>query len=219
MRVGKASRLRRSIIGLIGSVVVAVSVAGPVPVGAASASRAPQLSSACTTLKDAIGTITEPLSVAADQSPGWVPIQANGWTAFVPNNEWTLSASSSGADINSPNGQEDASLITWYQLGVPWTLRSLGQKFLGHLARVVYLCRTAVAQSPSGESQAMELTGYVGRQELRAVLIDSVLAQTTETSVGESRYLYTPESKWSAANAETLALVIRRAIQVPQSVG
>jgi hypothetical protein len=138
---------------------------------------------------------------------------------FAPNDNWTLTASDAGADVNSPNGQQDASLITWYSLGTPWTFASLGAKFLGHLSHIDYLCHTEVARSPSGESEAMELTGHLNDQELHAVLILSLLTPSTETYVGESRYLYTPQTQWSAANARSLALIIRLAVQVPHSLG
>ena len=105
----------------------------------------------------------------------------------------TIAASDSGADINSPNGKEDASLITWYaSLGPRWTMATLVKKFTGALTRVKGLCQTSLEQSASGESQAFELSGFSQGKQIRAVLIDSILAQTTETSVGESRYAYTP---------------------------
>lgn len=184
-----------------------------------TAMAAPRTNAACSILAKVIDIVTEPVAAAAGQSPSWVPLQANGWTVFAPNDQWTLTASDAGADVNSPGGQQDASLLTWYSLGVPWTLKSLGAKFLGHLSHIEDLCQTAVARSASGQSQATELTGYLGHQKLTAVLIDLLPTPTTETYVGESRYIYTPASQWSTANAKTLALIIRRAIQVPQSLG
>ena len=174
---------------------------------------------ACATLQAVIKIVTEPLSTASAQSPGWVPLQANGWTVFAPNSNWALTASDAGADVNSPDDEQDASLITWYSLGVPWTFKTLGAKFVGHLTHVQDLCQTAVARSASGQSQATELVGDLGSQKLRAVLVLSMLTPTTETYVGESRYVYTPASQWDMGNARTLALIVRRAIQSPQSLG
>ena len=200
--------LLTTVLGLTGVVATAP------PAGAVT-----KLSPACATLSDVIRIITGSDAAADSQSPGWVPVQANGWTAFVPNGEWTIVASDSGADINSPNGKEDASLITWYaSLGTRWTMATLVKKFTGALTRVKGLCQTSLEQSASGESQAFELSFSQGKQ-IRAVLIDSILAQTTETSVGESRYAYTPAAQWSVSNAETLALIIKRAIQSHQSLG
>jgi hypothetical protein len=196
---------------------LAAACAGTVP--GAGIAAAQSASSACSTLQTVINIVTEPLSTAASQSPGWVPLQANGWTVFAPNSDWALSASDAGADVNSPDNQQDASLITWYSLGVPWTFKTLGAKFVGHLTHVQDLCQTAVARSASGQSQATELVGDLGHQKLRAVLVLSLLTPTTETYVGESRYVYTPASQWDAANVRTLALIIRRAIQSPQSLG
>ena len=186
--------------------------------GASAATVSPQLSAACSSLRDVIDIVGESDLAAARQSEGWVLVRANGWTAAVPNGDWTITASDAGADINSPTGQQDASLITWYSLDVPWTFKTLGAKFLGHFTDIHNLCQTAVARDPSGESEALEMTGVTGGQELHAVLILTMLTPTTETYVGESRYLYTPASQWSTGNAETLALIIRRAIQVPQSL-
>ena len=186
--------------------------------GAPVASASTKLTPACATLRDVIDIVTESDAAAESQSPGWAPIQANGWTAFVPGSNWTITASDAGADINSTTG-EDASLLTWYSLEVPWTMKTLGAKFTSHLTRTRYLCDTAVARSASGSSQAFELTGYAGQKQIQAVLILSMLTPTTETYVGESRYVYTPASQWSASNAETLALIVKRAIEAPQSLG
>jgi hypothetical protein len=208
-KTGRAAALASALVG-------AVAAAGAAPTAPAFAQGT---GGACSTLEAAVKIVTEPLSAAASQSPGWVPLQANGWTVFAPNSNWTLTASDAGADVNSPDNQRDASLITWYSLGVPWTFKTLGAKFVGHLTHVQDLCRTAVARSASGQSQATELAGDLGRQKLRAVLVLSMLTPTTETYVGESRYLYTPAAQWDMANARTLALIIRRAIESPQSLG
>jgi hypothetical protein len=189
-------------------------------IGSATAATVhPQLTAACSSLKDVIDIVGESDVAAENQSPDWALVRANGWTAAVPSGSWTITASDAGADINSPNGQQDASLITWYSLDVPWTFKTLGAKFLGHFTHIDNLCQTAVARGPAGESEAMEIAGVLNHQELRAVLILTMLTPTTETYVGESRYLYTPASQWSTANAETLALIIKRAIQVPHSLG
>lgn len=223
------TRRKRSALGAV-AVLTALGVAGlpaaatpaaatpAAATPAAPAATAAPVSAACTTLRDVISVVTEAQATAADQAGSWVLLQANGWTVFAPNDDWALSASDAGADVNSPNGQ-DASLITWYSLGVPWTFKTLGAKFLGHLSHIDYLCRTGVARSASGESEAMELTGDLGAQRLHAVLILSMLSTSTETYTGESRYLYTPASQWSAANAKTLALIIRLAVQAPQNLG
>jgi hypothetical protein len=198
-----------TVLGLTGVVATAT------PAGAVT-----KLSPACATLSDVIRIVTESDAAAERQAPGWVLKQANGWTVFVPNSDWGLSASDAGADMNSPNGKEDASLITWYaSLGTRWTMTSLVKKFTGALTRVKGLCQTSLEQGASGESQAFELSGYLQGEQVRAVLIDSILTQTTETSVGESRYAYTPAAQWSVSNAETLALIIKLAIQSPQSLG
>ncbi|HTV10249.1 MAG TPA: hypothetical protein VME20_00170 [Acidimicrobiales bacterium] len=212
---GTSGATVRSVLAALTALGAAVGLAS----APTTAAAAPKVSAACTTMADVIEIVGGSVASADEQSEGWVPISANGWTAFVPNGEWTITASDSGADVNSPDGQQDASLVTRYSLGVPWTFQTLGTNVVGHLTRVDVLCQETGAREASGQSKAEELTGYLGSEELRAVLILSMLTPTTETYVGEERYVYTPASQWSAANAKTLALIIRRSIEAPQSLG
>ena len=68
--------LLTTVLGLTG-VVATAPLAGAVT----------KLSPACATLSDVIRIITGSDAAADSQSPGWAPVQANGWTAFVPNGE------------------------------------------------------------------------------------------------------------------------------------
>lgn len=197
-------------------------VAAAAPFGtqpAAFATPAPvSNSSPCTSLDNVIGTLAEPTSTAERQTGSWVLLQEDGWTAPAPNNDWTLTASDAGADINSPNGQSDASLLTWYSLSA-WTLNTLGAKFFNDVTDVHKLCETRAVEGPGGETQGIELTADNGGEQIQVVLLLALLRRTTETYVGETRWLYTPKSQWSSANIQTLALIMRLTIQSPQSLG
>lgn len=160
----------------------------------------------------------ESSAAAEQQTSSWSLIQANGWTAVVPNGSWHLSASDAGADILSPDGRSDASLAVWYSLSTPWSLNSLAQKILGGVSRIHVICRSAVEHSDGDTIQATEFTGLYRNEAIHAVIILSLLAQTTPgLHVGETRSLYTSTSQWSSGNEKTMMLIVRRAIEVPQS--
>jgi hypothetical protein len=178
----------------------------------------PATSEACATLEDAIDRMAESLTAADRQSPSFVEIKKNGWTAFVPNdNQWSMTASDGGADINSTTGW-DASLISWPSLDQPWTFTRLAAKTLDALTHVRLLCHTGVASSGSGQSEAAEYSGDLGRQPITIVLALSLPTATTETFFGISRYEYTPTSQWTVANVDTLGVIIRRAIFTPHAL-
>lgn len=201
-------------------VVGVTGLSGPAWAAGRGGQTAPQpaTSKACATLGDAIGRMTESLTAADRQSPSFVEIQRNGWTAFVPNDDkWAMTASDGGADINSTAGW-DASLISWPSLDVPWTFTRLADKTLDGLTHVKSLCHTGVASSSSGQSEATEYSGDLGRQPITIVLALTLPTATTETFFGISRYVYTPTSQWTVANVDTLGVIIRRAIFAPQGL-
>ncbi len=159
-------------------------------------------------------------SSAADArlSASWTLLRANGWTVFVPNQDWHLSASDAGADVASPDGLSDASLATWYSLGTPWTFASLRAKYLAPVTGIHVVCSSPVVQNSAAQTQAVELTGRYLGERIHAAIIFSLLTPSpgSELSVGETRSLFTPLRQWSAANERTLMLIIKRAIQVPR---
>jgi len=135
---------------------------------------------------------------------------------FVPNGDWHLRASDAGADVLSPNGSSDASLGTWYSTTAPWTMQTLADQILSGVSGIDVVCNTPVETSATGSSQLVELTGTYQSVRIHAVIALSILRQTTSTSIGETRSVYTPVGAWSASAAQTLWLIVKRAIPIPQ---
>jgi hypothetical protein len=118
--------------------------------------------------------------------------------------------------VLAPDGESDASLATWYSQ-TPWTFSALAAKILGAVTAISVICRSPVARSPSGETQAVEFTGSYQGREIHAVVALSLLTPTTTgLYVGETRSIYTPVQQWSTAAEQILWLIIKRAIQSPQ---
>jgi hypothetical protein len=161
---------------------------------------------------------SEPSSVDAQRTASWVILQANGWTVPAPSSDWHLSASDGGADTFAPDGLSDASVAAW-PAQTPWTQAALAQKVLSALAitNVHLICRTPVASSASGSTQGTEFTGDRDGMPVHVVMSVSQLAPTTSgLFYGETHVIYTPVSQWSTAAEQTLWLITKRAILVPQ---
>jgi hypothetical protein len=159
----------------------------------------------------------EPASADDARTAGWVPQQANGWTAFAPNGSWHLSASNAGADVLSPDGRSDASLATWYAQ-TQWTPATLSQRILGGVSNIKTICDTGKASGANGSTEGIEFTGVYQGAPIHAIAILSLLRPTTTgLYVGETRSIYTPAAQWSIPAEQTLMLIIKRAIQTPQA--
>ena len=195
----------------------AAASAGPPRAGLGVSARAlPAPSSRCG-LNAVYNVAGESAAADARQTASWTLLRANGWTVYAPSSGWHLSASDAGADVTSPDGLSDASLATWYQLGSSWSLKGLAAKILGQVSFVHTLCSSPVERSAAATTQATELTGRYQGEAIHAVIILSVMAPNgTETSVGETRSLYTSTAGWSTAHERMLMLVIKRAIPTPQ---
>jgi hypothetical protein len=157
-------------------------------------------------------------STGADQAQtaSWVLLRANGWTVDAPNEDWHLSASDAGADVLSPDGTSDASLSTWYAQS-RWTAATLAQKVLGSVSNFDAVCSSPDEQGSTGATVATEFTGEYQDRPIHGIIILSLLTPTVpDLYVGEIRSMYTPASAWSATAAQTLMLIIKRAIQDPQ---
>ena len=193
--------------------------AGPTRIGGEVFARAlPATSSRCS-LNVVYGVAGESAAADARQTASWTLLRANGWTVSAPSSSWHLSASDAGADVTSPDGLSDASLATWYQLGRPWSLKGLAAKILSQVSFVHTICSSPVERSAAATTQATELTGRYQGEAIHAVIILSVMAPNgTETSVGETRSLYTSTAGWSTAQERMLMLVIKRAIQTPRGL-
>jgi hypothetical protein len=158
----------------------------------------------------------ESSSEDAARTAGWVTLQANGWTVFAPNGDWHLSASQGGIDVVSPDGESDASLESWPAQS-PWTFASLSREILGNVTDIHVICQTAVERDSAAASQATEFTGDDQGREIHAVMILSLETPTVpDLYYGETHFIYTPAAQWSPAAAQTLMLITKRAILVPQ---
>jgi hypothetical protein len=193
-----------------------------VPSSTSSTSTLPSTTTATTVAKSsacaisAIETIIDE-SASADQArtSSWSILQANGWTVFAPSGDWHLSASDGGADVLSPDGLSDASLASWPSL-TAWSYTSLGAKILGNVSDIKIVCRTPSETGPSGSSELFELTGVYEGEAIHAAVALSILNETSSGDFeGQTRSVYTPASEWTPANAQTLWLIIKRAIFAP----
>lgn len=158
-------------------------------------------------------------SSAEDQArtSSWAIQQAGGWTAFTPGGDWHLSASSQGLDVGSPEGGSDASVAS-FPSDSPWTYSSLGAQILNQVSDIHVICTSPNEQSSTGETQATELTGVYQGEQIHAIVVLSILAETTPGFFdGQTRSIYTPISDWNAANESTLFLIIKRAILDPSA--
>lgn len=150
------------------------------------------------------------------KSPGWGPIRANGWTAFVPGGNWIITASDAGADIMSPDGKSDSSLEEW-DAQTPWTVEGLQNMLLAPVSNVTMLC--SAGAETAGNTHAMEFTGTFRGEAIHGVILVSLLAQTNATLYqAQTRSMYSPAAEWSAAEATTLMVISKRAIQSPNSL-
>jgi len=157
----------------------------------------------------------ESSSADVARSPSWVPQHEGGWTVFTPSGNWHLSTSSQGLDALSPNGSSDASVASWPST-TPWTYDSLGAQILSAVSNIQVICQSPNETSSSGQTQAMEITGVYQGQSIHAVIVLSLLAQTTPGFFdGQTRSIYTPVSQWSTDNETTLWLIVKRAILNP----
>ena len=207
------------VVAAIVSLGSAAASAVPMRAGVGVLARAlPAVSSRCS-LNTIYSVSGENAAADVRQTASWTILRANGWTVFAPSSGWHLSASDAGADVISPNGLSDASLATWYQLGHPWSLKSLAAKILGPVSSIHTICTSPVEQSAAATTQAAELTGHYQGESIHAVIILSVMAPNgTETYVGETRSLYTSTAGWSTAQERMLMLIIKRAIPMPQQL-
>jgi hypothetical protein len=73
-------------------------------------------------------------------------------------------------------------------------------------------------QGASGSSELFEFTGVYQGESIHAMLALSLLAETTPgLFVGQTRSIYTSVGQWSSTNAQTLWLIIKRAIPSPSA--
>ena len=158
-------------------------------------------------------------SSAADQarSASWIPQHESGWTVFTPSGDWHLSTSSQGLDALSPDGSSDASLASWPST-TPWTYNSLAAQILSAVSNIQVICQSPNETSSSAETQATEITGVYQGQTIHAIIVLSLLAQTTPGFFdGQTRSIYTRVSQWSTVNETTLWLIVKRAILNPSA--
>jgi hypothetical protein len=194
------------------------SVSHPATHPATHAATHPATTAACT-LSTIEAVSGESASEAAAQTSGWAILQANGWTVVAPTDQWHLSASDAGADVLAPGGGSQASLETWYSQ-TPWTEGALANKMLGSVTNIRTICKSPVERSAAGNTQAIEFTGVSAGEQIHSVIVLSLLTPTTSNLyVGETRLAYSPVNLWSPAVAKTLWLIVKRAIEVPQSPG
>lgn len=166
---------------------------------------------------DVIGkVVNEPAAVVDRQTASWVLVQDQNWSAWVPNGDWVLAAGPTGADVHSPDNRSDASLAAYNAApGDPYTFAKLTRMMLAAVGNVHYVCRSGVSRNSTAETEGIELTGTYKGEAVHVVLILSVYFAS---GTGEVRDLYTPASQWTVGNEETLMLILRRAIIVPESL-
>jgi hypothetical protein len=158
----------------------------------------------------------EPSSADDQRTAGWSLLQANGWSVFAPDGRWHLSASQGGADVLSPDGLSDASVANW-PAQTPWTFATLGQQILAHVTGISVICQSPVERDSAAATQATEFTGVYQGERIHAVIILSLFSPTTAGLYnGQTRSFYTRAGQWSPTAAQTLMLIIKRAILVPQ---
>ena len=146
---------------------------------------------------------------------GWSLLRANGWTVFVPSGDWHLTSSDAGFSAISPTGGVEADDVSWPSQ-TPWTESALEQKFVADVADFQVICQTSFAQSATGGSQGFEFTAVEGGAPVQGVLILSLpTSQISGFYSGQVRDLFTPTTQYSTTTAETLMLIIKRAIFEP----
>lgn len=146
---------------------------------------------------------------------GWSLLRANGWTVFVPSGDWHLTSSDAGFSAISPTGGVEADDVSWPSQ-TPWTESALEQKFVADVADFEVVCQTSFAQSATGGSQGFEFTATEDGAPIQGILILSLPAsQVSGFYSGQVRDLFTPTSQYSTSTAETLMLIIKRAIFQP----
>jgi hypothetical protein len=192
------------------------TTAGPTTSTTVSPTTSTSATSSCS-LGSVDTIIAESDAAAQAQTASWSILQANGWTVFAPSSDWGLSASpgGAGADVLSPDSLSDASIGNW-PAQKPWTYQTLSQEVLGGVSDIKNICHSPNDQSASGSSELFEFTGLYKGESIHAMLALSILAETTSGFFdGQTRSIYTPVGQWSSANAQTLWLIIKRAIPSP----
>jgi hypothetical protein len=192
------------------------TTAGPTTSTTISPTTSTTATSSCT-LGPVDTIIGESDAAAQAQTASWSILQANGWTVVAPSADWTLSASpgGAGADVLSPDGLSDASIGNW-PAQTPWTYQTLSQEVLGQVSNIKSICHSPNVQGASGSSEVFEFTGVYKGESIHAVLALSLLAETTPgLFVGQTRSIYTSVGQWSSGNAQTLWLIIKRAVPSP----
>lgn len=185
--------------------------------GGATASAAPATARNACSIPVVLAIAGESSSADAARTASWVTLQANDWTVFVPNSDWHLSASTAGgADIFSPDGNSAANLGD-KESQTPWTLATLSQVALSSVSNLNIICMSSIERSSSLTSQATEFTGDYQGMHIHGVVVLSLLTPTTPNFfVGEIRSIYTPAAQWSTAAEQTLWLIVKHAVFVPQ---
>ncbi len=88
---------------------------------------------------------------------------------------------------------------------------------LGSVSDISVICKGQVIRSNGLTTQAIEFTGVYQDMQIHAVVVLSLLTPTTpDFYVGEIRSIYTPVSQWSTSAEQTLWLIVKHAILVPQ---
>jgi hypothetical protein len=153
-------------------------------------------------------------STQQQEMSSWTTIQANGWTAFVPNGDWHISASDAGVNLVSPDGSEGASDDSYSQQS-PWTFDSLGAEL--SLSDVNVICRTTASSSAS-TTEVTDLTADSGGSEIRGIFSLTIVTPTdSDLFQADLRFVYSSPSEWSSSVESTLLLVMLNAIESPQS--
>jgi hypothetical protein len=196
---------------------------GPAPTGTARPTAAPGptnknggggASQSCD-LDPVAAIAAESSSDDQQHMQGWAPLRANGWIVFVPNNDWHLTASDAGFSAISPTGGIEADDVSWPSQ-TPWTEAALEQKFLADVADYHVICQTSYVQGPNGGSQGFEFTAVEEGTPIQGILILSLpTPQVTGFYSGQIRDLFTSQTQYSTATAETLMIIIKRAIYQP----
>ena len=167
----------------------------------------------------AVASVIDQSSAQDQQATGsWTFLQANGWTVPTPSGDWHLSASAGGFDAVSPDGGSGADLSA-FPSQTPWTISSLAQAdFFNDFTNFDVVCSTQVQQSVLGPAQAYEFTGDNNGVPVHGIVIFTLLNSTQQgIYYGQVRDLYTPTSQWSTANAQTLILISKLAIESPST--
>jgi len=184
--------------------------------GTPSGSSAGSGSNGCD-LTAVISVLGESSGADAQRTASWSLLQANGWTVAVPNSDWHLNASNGGFDALSPDGGSGADDNSWPSQ-TPWTESALAQEFTSRVSGFNVICSSSVENSASGSSQAFEFSANSGGTPIQGVLILSILTPTAAGFYdGQTRDVYIPASQYSTSSAQDLMLIVKKAIENPQS--